>query len=652
MRVNYSPRAPPEGGPARPADVVRRPRKRRVSAVARRGAHGHSDPALMSTDDVLLGLGLVLVLAVSSQLLAARVRIPAIVLLLPAGFLAGAATDVVHPDQLLGDLFQPFVSIAVGVILFEAGLRLSLREIPSDVRRTVLRMVVLGGLVTFAAVAAAAALLFDGISTGVALVIGAILVVSGPTVVLPLLAFVRPAHKVRTALMWEGVIVDPLGALLGVAVFGAVNSASSGGEVYHPGEMALSIAVGALVGVAGAGLSYLLVREAERTAPRQAVPAMLMVVVAALVAADLIRDDSGFVAATVMGAILANQRRLDLSLTLEFSGTLVQLLIGVLFVLIAASVSPAEVRAVLPAALGLLAVMVILVRPLAVALATLGSPLAARERMFVAWIAPRGIVAGATASGFGLQLAQAGVTGADQILPITFVAIFGTVLVYGLTGAPVGRLLGVAGEAGTTVLIVGGNASARAIGAALRDAGLSVRIWAGRPAEQAAAREAGLAADAGRLMVDALTREAELEEITDALVLTSDDDFNALGAAELRADLGRRSVHRIAPAPGMHLAPPATDGGVIGDEHLTYDELGRRFESGERLVAVPAGEWPDGGGSWADGTPLFVVTADGALRVGADGQDPRIAPGDTVIALTAGPLTETDVAAPRETAGA
>jgi NhaP-type Na+/H+ or K+/H+ antiporter len=604
----------------------------------------------MSSDDVLLGLGLVIVLAVSSQLLAARVRIPAIVLLLPAGFVAGAATDVVDPDRLLGDLYQPFVSIAVGVILFEAGLRLSLHDVPRDVRRTVLRMVVVGGLVTWAAIAAAAALLFDGIGTGVALLIGAVLVVSGPTVVLPLLAFVRPAHKVRTALMWEGVIVDPIGALLGVIVFGAVRSAGSGGEIVEPGAMVLSLGVGALAGVAGAGLAWLLVREAARRAPRQVIPVMLMVVVASLVTADLIREDSGFVAATVMGAILANQRRLDLSLTLEFSGTLVQLLIGVLFVLIAASVEPATVRAVLPEALGLVAVMVILVRPLAVALATARSPLVARERMFVGWIAPRGIVAGATASGFGLQLAEAGVAGAERILPITFVAIFGTVLVYGLTAAPVARLLGVAGEGGTTVLIVGGHAWARAVGAALRDAGASVRIWTGRPADQAAAREAGLEADRGRLMVDALTREAELEEITDALVLTSSDDFNALAAAQLRTELGRGAVHRVATAPGTHLEPPASDSGVIGDEHLTFDELSRRFDSGERLVATRAGERPDGSGPWPDGTPLFVVTPDGSLRVAADGRDPAIVAGDTVIAL-AGADPRADASARRETAG-
>jgi NhaP-type Na+/H+ or K+/H+ antiporter len=586
----------------------------------------------MSGDDVLLGLALVLVLAVSSQLAAARLRLPAIVLLLPAGFLAGTATDVVHPDRLLGALYQPFVSIAVGVILFEAGLRLSLHDAPTDVRRTVTRMVGVGGLVTWAGIAAAAALLLDDVGKGVPLLIGAILVVSGPTVVLPLLAFVRPTHRVRTVLMWEGVLVDPVGALLGVLVFGVVRSAGADEQIVHPGAMALSLGVGAVAGATGAGLLSLVLQETQRVAPRQAIPATLMVVVAALVAADLVREDSGFVAATLMGAILANQRRVDVSLMLEFSGTLVQLLIGALFVLIAASVQAADVRAVLPEALLLVAAMVLVVRPLAVALATIGSPLTPRERMFVAWMAPRGIVAGATASGFGLQLSQAGVAGADLILPITFVAIFGTVLLYGLTAAPVARVLGVAGEAGTTVLVVGGHAWARAIGAALHEAGLTVRMWAGRPVEQEAARKAGLLADRGRLMVDALSREAELEEITDALVLTASDDFNALAAAELRTELGHGCVHRVAAAPEADLMPPPADGGVVGGEHLTFDEITRRFESGEQLVATTV----DRPSPWTAGTPLFVVTAGGSLRVVSGAGDPVIAPGDTVIALAAG----------------
>src|SRR4029450_2566207 len=370
---------------------------------------------------------------------------PAIVVLLPAGFVAGIATDDVHPDALLGALYQPFVSIAVGLILFEAGLRLSFREVAPDVRKVVVRLLAFGVLVTCLGVAATVLLLFDHIDRGVAFLIGAILVVSGPTVVLPLLAFIRPTREVRSVLKWEGTLVDPIGALLGVLVFHGVTSK------WRPGDYLLSIGVGGLVGAAGAVLLLLLLSELHRNAPRQSVLATLMIVVAAVIAADLLRDDAGFVAAVLMGIVLGNQHRIDVSLTLEFEATLVPLLVRVLFVLIAASVSPDDVGAVLPEALVLVAVMVLLLRPVAVALATWRSSFTPRERAFIAWMAPRGIVAGATASAFGLRVEQNAVAGADSVLPIVFVVIFGTVLLYGLTGPLAARLLGLAGAEGRVV---------------------------------------------------------------------------------------------------------------------------------------------------------------------------------------------------------
>jgi NhaP-type Na+/H+ or K+/H+ antiporter len=587
----------------------------------------------VTTDDLLLGLGLVIVLAVGSQVLAGRLRLPAIVVLLPVGFLAGIATDDVHPDALLGALYQPFVSLAVGIILFEAGLRLSLGAIGRDIRALVGRLVIVGILVTWVGVTIATALLFDGLGDLVPLVIGAVLVVSGPTVVLPLLAFVRPAGRLRSLLTWEGVLVDPLGALLGVLAFHAARSGTAGGMAWRPGEMLLSLSVGALVGVVAAGILWLLLRETQRTAPRQGVPVVVMMVVAALVCADLLRDDSGFVATTLMGAILANQRRIDVSLMLDFHGTLVQLLIGILFVLIAASVSPSDVGDVLPGALVLVALMILVIRPAAVALATWRSGLTLRERAFVAWMAPRGIVAGATASAFGLALAQVGVAGADRILPIVFVAIFVTVVVYGLTAGTVARALGVAESGGTLVLVVGGGPWARAVAEALKRAGVSVRLWVGRAADQAAARAAGLPADRGRMMLDAVSREAELEEVTDALLLTASDDFNSLAAAALGVELGRDRVFRVAPdREQMDLLAPPGDDGVIGDASLTSAELQRRLERGARFVHT-AGR-PTGATAVAAELPLFVVTASRAVRVVAAGEAPRARPGDTVIVLT------------------
>jgi NhaP-type Na+/H+ or K+/H+ antiporter len=592
----------------------------------------------MSTDQILLGLGLVFVLAVSSQLLAHRLGFPAIVVLLPAGFVAGIATDDVHPEALLGALYEPFVTLAVSIILFEAGLRLSFAEIAPGIRNVVVRLIAVGVLVTWLGVAVTVALLFNDMSRGVALLIGAILVVSGPTVVLPMLAFIRPTRNVRSLLKWEGVLVDPIGALLGVFVFHAVQSGGAG-EDRIPDEALASIGVGAFVGVAGAVLLWLLLREVIRDAPTMVVPTMLMVVVAAVVVADLIREDTGFLAATLMGIALGNQalidpsRRIDVSGALGFQATLVQLLVGVLFVLIAASVSTGDVEAVLPEALVLVAVMAFLIRPAAVLLATLRSRFTWRERAFVAWMAPRGIVAGATASAFGLQLAQEGTAGAEDVLPIVFIAIFGTVVLYGLTAPLAARALGLAGKQRVLALVVGGQPWARDLAAALKQSGVAVRMWVGAAEDRAAALDAGLDADRGRMMVGALDREAELEEITDALLLTRSDDFNSVAAADLRGEVGNGHVYRVAPdLEEPDLLPPSIEAGILGNSSLTFAELTDRFAAGARFVTRNPDENPLSDDPRTE-LLLFAVTSRGRLRVATDGHAPDVRTGDTMIVL-------------------
>jgi NhaP-type Na+/H+ or K+/H+ antiporter len=584
----------------------------------------------MSANQTLFGLGLVLVLAVSSQLIARPLRLPALVLLLPAGFVAGIATDDVHPDKLLGSLYQPFVSLAVGVILFEAGLRLSFGEVGSGVRKVVARLVSVGALVTWLAIAATVTLLYSDLDHGVALVIGAILVVSGPTVVLPLLAFIRPTREIRSLLKWEGILVDPIGALFGVIVFEAVRS----GKGWQPGELLGGLGIGALVGVIGAVALLVLLRQVQRHVPRMVVPASLMVVVAAVVAADLLREDAGLAAALLMGIAVVNQRRIDVTLSLfAFEETLVQLLIGVLFVLVAASVSPDDVRSVMPQALALVAVMVLLVRPGAVALTTWRSPFSWRERAFVAWMAPRGIVAGATASAFGPALVQNGVEGGGKVLPIVFVAIFGTVVLYGLTAPFAARLLGVAGTGRGLVLIVSGHPWARDLGAALKASGVAVRMWVGPAGHRAAARDAGLEADRGAMMVDSVSREAELEEVTDALLLTRSDDFNALSAAVLRDELGHQHVYRVAPDPDEpDLLPPSREAGILGNRELTFAELDRQFAAGARIVTRRADESPERDALRPE-VPLFAVTPGGRLRIAADGRPPEVRQDDMLILL-------------------
>ena len=270
------------------------------------------------------------------------------------------------------------MSLAVGIVLFEAGLRLSFDEIAPRVRGLVVRLIAVGVIVTLVIVALTADLLFDGMDTGVAVLIGAILVVSGPTVVLPLLGFIRPARGGAHAAQVGGRAGRPGGR--GDRRAGVPGRPVGRGRrrPLAPGEFVVSIGVGAAVGVVGAALLLVLLREVQREAPGMVVSVTLATVVGAVVAADLLRDDSGFVAATLMGVALGNQRflrearRIDVSAALGFHEALVQLLIGVLFVLIAASVSPDDVRHVLARTLVLVAVMV------------LGDPPAGRRRSDVA----------------------------------------------------------------------------------------------------------------------------------------------------------------------------------------------------------------------------------------------------------------------------
>jgi NhaP-type Na+/H+ or K+/H+ antiporter len=590
-----------------------------------------------TTDQILLGLGLVIVLALGCQLIASRAHLPGIVLLLPAGFIAGAATHDVHPDFLFGDTFQPIVSLGVGLILFEAGLRLRFEDLRGGTHRVVLRLIPIGVVLSVVGVTLGARLFF-GLGWGSSLMLGAILVVSGPTVVLPLLEFVRPSEKVRSVLKWDGVLIDPIGALLGVVVFTALQAHAAGGGAFKPGEMALSILVGLAIGGLGAGALWLMLGELQRSVPRQTIAAALLTVVAAVVAADLIREDAGFVAATTMGVVLANQRRLDVSRVLEFQGNVVQLLIGVLFVLISASVTPASVRPLIPGSLGLIAVMVLVIRPLATALGTLRSTLTRPERMFIAWLAPRGIVAAATASSFGPALAKSDVAGANKILPIAFMAIFGTVAIYGLTVVPVARRLGVAGTAAVVVLVVGGHNWARSIAAALKAAGVGVRLWTGQADEQMAARSAGLDAGNARLGVERAAREAELEEVTDTLLLTGSDNFNALAAFELRQELGHDHVFRLAHGTDLlDLEPAYAEGRELFDPALTFGELTRRFDAGAAIVVRRPGDPANGSGTAGEpSTLLFVISPAGQLRIATAGAAPAPSEVDTTIWLGGG----------------
>ena len=580
----------------------------------------------MTTNQLLIGLGLTVTLAVGSQVLASRLRIPALIVLLPVGFTAGALTSDVNPSKLLGPVFQPMVSLAVAVILYDAGLGLELRKLKGHTRRVVWRLIAIGVPVTMA-LATCTALLLLGMPEQSALMIGAILVVSGPTVVGPLLAFVRPSERVQRVLAWEGSLIDPVGAILGAVVFhGIVSGPHTHVFAAQLGQFLASIAIGVAGGAVGVVLLVVLLRVL-RLGEVLGTTAQLAAVIAVAAACDVLRDDTGLIAAIIMGLAVTNMKGFDISARRPFFETLIQLIIGLLFISISATVTPASIRHLILPTLGLVAVLVLVARPLVAWAATLRTDLNRGERGFVGWMAPRGIIAAATASTFAPALSAQHVGGAQKILPVTFLVIVLTVTLYSLTAVPVARRLGVTRPARTRPLLVGGDPWVIELGTALQSAGLPVLMWAGAETQRGQIRDAGLELATGELLAAAI-EGALLEGITMVLLLTSEDDFNALASTILRDNVDG-PVYRLRPRqPGHGVVAPYTGGEALFGAELTGDAVIQRYRSGARIMSrrgcdpLPAAA-----------EVLFVIRADGRLAPVTDKSRPAHQDEDTEVVL-------------------
>jgi NhaP-type Na+/H+ or K+/H+ antiporter len=580
----------------------------------------------VSTDQVLAGLGLIFVLAAGSQVLASQLRIPALIILLPAGFIAGAITSDVNPEKILGPGFHPLVSLLVAVILYDSGLGLGLGNLPRPQKHVIRRLVGLGVPVTwgFAGVFAG---LFLGLSTEAAIMIGAILVVSGPTVVNPLMRLVRPTVQLGLVLDWEGSLIDPIGGILGSVVFAAVVSHKGFG--HDVAQFVLSILVGVGGAAIGIGVLWLCLVKLK-VAKQLGTIAQLASVIGVAAACDILRDDSGLIAAILMGLALAN---LGLFATIqrdEFFETVVQLLIGLLFVSISATVSPSSLNHVVLPTVGLVAVLVIVTRPLVAFIATLGSDLTRPERTFVACMDPRGIVAAATASTFAPALVAAHIGGAQKILPVTFLVIVLTVAIYGLSAVPLAKRLGVARPARASTLVVGGEPWVIDLARALHQAGVDVVVWARLDDERKQAEAAGLELAPGEALADALRERNQLEDVGAVLMLTEEDGYNALAATVL-AGQSATPVYRVAPSHGYSIAAKEKAAAeTLFSETLTYDELARRYASGSRVSTQAV----DGAHS-VPNEPLFLIDRSGKLKPVTTSGAPTPEPGDTLVAMGA-----------------
>ena len=557
----------------------------------------------MSSQSLLIGLSLVVILSILARLFGDWARLPVIVPLLAIGVIAGeSVTGIVEPDKLLGDSLSPFVQIVVALILFEGALGLRISQFPKEIRPAVLRLVTLGVLITWS-LGALGAVVFLDLSTTIAVLVGAILIVSGPTVVLPLLAFVRPPDRVRAILKWEGVVMDPIGALIAVVVFAAI-STGGGLAAFSIGQLLLSAVVGVLSGIIFA-LLLMPILASHRLSGRDKVAMTLMMVVASFLAADIVFQDAGLAAALVMGIALANQSKVNVTYIDEFKETLIPILLGILFVLLAANIEISDVTGLGLPGLAFVAFLAFLVRPLAV-LTTIGLAVTWRERLLMMTMSARGIVAAATAPVFGLALVEQGVEGADKIVPVVFLVIAGTVLFSSILSPFVAKRLDMIGESDPSMLVIGSPDWAIALGQTLQQEGTPVKFWTPDADQAKKIEQAGLDVSSDPIDPRDPGSGADLDGISLILIATGNDALNQLFALDLSHALEPDQVYRVPDSEGslMVVANPSR----LIKAAVGIDEIESRVATGEKFVIFDSDtEMPVGA------VPLMVVETTKAL---------------------------------------
>lgn len=589
---------------------------------------------------LLSSLVIILTLGVAGQWMAWRFRVPSILLLLLLGFFAGPIVGWVDPDKVFGDLLLPLVSLSVAIILFEGGLSLRLTEI-EQTGGVFLRLITVGALITWGGLLVPAHYIL-GLSWPLATLLGAVLVVTGPTVILPLLQHIRLGGRLASLLKWEGIVIDPLGAIVAVLVFQIVRA----GELHVPvweaaGGFLLTLAAGTATGLlAGAILIALLRRYLIPDFLENGVTLMLVLVTFAL--ANQVQAEAGLLAVTVMGILLANQRLVTTHHMAEFKENLSVMLIAGLFILLAARLTLADIQAISAREFIFLGIAIFVVRPAAVLVASFGSALTWKERLFLAFMAPRGIVAAAIASVFSLELVSLNDYGALRLVPITFFVIVGTVAFYGLTALPLARLLGLIHPNPQGVVFVGAFDWVCELAKALKQEGIPVLLIDSDRSKITAARMEGLATYFGSVLSQTTLEEVDLSAMRRLIAATPNDELNTLACQRFASYFGRGEVYQL-PCPGRgpggryETVSKEQRGRLLFDRQITFPAVVEMFgvHPTARVTRLTR-EFNYNAFLEMHGrtvVPVFLIRRKRDLYVFAQGATFTPQPGDTIISL-------------------
>jgi len=533
----------------------------------------------------------IIILGIIAQWVAWRLKLPAILPLILIGLIVGplATLYTVDGSKLIepiwngtkglfpGDGLYYFVSLAISVILFEGGLTLKRSEI-KNVGPVITKLITLGSLVTFLAAGLAAHFIFE-LSWQISFLFSALIIVTGPTVITPILRNIPLKRDVSTILKWEGILIDPIGALAAVLVFEFISV--GGGEGY---TLTALIEFGKIL-LFGFTFGFTFAHGLAFAIKKNFIPHYLLnvvslsVVLLVFVESEIFAHESGLLAVVVMGMVMGNMDLPNRKELLYFKESLSVLLISILFILLAANINISDLELILTwKTVGLFAIIVFIIRPLGVFLSSAGSSLLLKEKLFISWVGPRGIVAAGIASLFGSKLIARGVPGAEYITPLVFMIVLGTVLLNATTARLFAKLVKVFLNKSEGILIIGASKASRLIASYLHKNNRHVVLIDNNETNVNKAIKLGLEAFAANIYSDSLSDYIELSDVGYLMALTGNSDINKYTIHKYQRDFGENGSFRLVDSDEMNDPENNPKEGLFShtDDFIKLTEAARR----------------------------------------------------------------------------
>lgn len=580
----------------------------------------------------------IIILGIFAQWLAWRTKVPAILPLILIGLLVGPLSTHFSGDGqkwlepiydqatdkgiFPGEYLFYFVSLAIGIILFEGGLTLKRREI-RKVGPVILKLITVGSAITFIGAGLAAHFIM-GLSVPVAFLFGGLVIVTGPTVIAPILQNIPLNRNISTVLKWEGILIDPIGALVAVLVYEFILSAEGG--MSFTSHALISFVQIILIGLA---LGFIAAHALYQLIKRDLIPHYLLnvftlaLVLGVFVFSDVMAHESGLLSVVIMGMVLGDLDVPRLKDILSFKESLSILLISILFILLAANITPEELDLILSnwRSLVLFGFVALILRPIGVFISTRNSELHLREKIFISWVGPRGIVAAGIASLFGITLSRAGIPDAEYITPLVFMIVLGTVLLNATTARPLAYLLKVVLDASEGVLIMGGNAASRLLAKYLQDNKRHVVLIDNNSSSVRRAQEMGLEAFTINIYTEDLSEHFELLDMGYMIAMTSSLDVNQYICQKYENIFGENGSFRLITSEEMKMNPEELKGLDLfsyTDDFLNLNEVARDYPHIWEKAISSRGEMLDlleKISHLEKSVPLFIKDAKGVLHI-------------------------------------